>query len=204
MRYRASSKFRLSLAILCGVLLVLFSQTSVLANGRPTGPTTKSQSVNPMVTCSGSGCTGKNPYSTGCSSTGYPQNAWPLYVSYQAGQQSGQEYQDAYIPAATDGEELGWVQNYYSTACHSNWSVVTENEDLAITASIEGQSTRIYWWGHCNAGSCPSYIDSRGVRVYWWHSPMYYAPTESTAAYGNIDGYDNCLLQANNGICDHP
>lgn len=198
MRYCSSAKFRVGVAIFCGTLLLLLSQGSVLANGRPqTGP----QSVAPLVTCSGSGCTGKDPYSSGCASTGYAQNAWPLYVSYQADQKSGQEYQEAYIPFATDGGELGWVENYYSTTCKSNWSVVIENNDDAVTTSIEGQSTRIYWYSHCNAGAC-AYNSS--THEYWWHSPMYYAPTESTAAYGNIDGYDNCLLQANNGICDHP
>lgn len=196
MRYRASSKFRLSLAILCGVLLVLFSQTSVLANGVPTGPTTKSQSVNPLVTCSGTGCNGKDPYSTGCSATEYVQTGYPLYPSQ--GQSPNTKYNIAWIQSANGN--AGWVQNYYSTACQTNWAVVTDNSNGPIVASINGQTSRIYWWSSCGLSACPS--DGHGH--YWWRSPMYYAPTESTAAYGNIGGYSNCLLQANNGICDHP
>lgn len=124
MRYRASSKFRLSLAILCGVVLVLFSQSSVLANGGPTGPTTKSQSVNPMVTCSGTGCNGKDPYSTGCAATGYVQTGYPLDLSQ--GQNPNTKYDKAFIPSV--GVVIfGWVQNYYSTTCKTNWAVVTDN-----------------------------------------------------------------------------
>ena len=195
MRYHASLKLRVVAAILCAALFVLMTQGNALANGRPPAD---APSVSPLVSCSGSGCTGKDPYSTGCAATGYKQLGYPRDLSQ--GQQSNTRYDIAYIPARGD-VIFGWVQNYYSTTCKTNWSVVTENSDGAITASIEGQNSRIYWWSHCNLGAC-SYDSSTGR--YWWHSPMYYAPTEPTAAYGNLTGYDNCLLQANNGICDHP
>lgn len=195
MLYRASSKFGVSLAILCGVMLVLFSQSSVLANG---GPPPKVPTISPSVSCSGTGCNGKDPYSTGCAATGYVQTGYPLDLSQ--GQNANTKYDKAYIPHV--GEVIfGWVQNYYSTTCKTNWAVVTDNVETDITASIEGQNSRIYWWSHCNLGSCPY---NSSTQAYWWRSPMYYAPTEPTAAYGNLGGHENCLLQANNGICDHP
>lgn len=182
MRHRSSPKFRVAVAIFCGAILLLLSQGSVLANG---GPTSRTPSVTPLVTCSGSGCTGKDPYSTGCASSGYSLKAYPLYVA------RGQSVSDYYAYIQSASATLGWVQNYYSSTCGTNWAVVTSNSDATITASIDGQNSRIYWW-------------SRGTNTSSWHSPMYYAPSEPTAAYGDISGYSNCLLQADNGVCDHP
>jgi Protein of unknown function (DUF2690) len=163
--------FSRALAALFALALVFALSGTAFASGLPGHSRTGVQQAS--VNCSGTGCNGKDPYSSGCAATAVLQGT---------------------AVAIWNGAVIvGTVQIDWSTQCQTNWAEVRSTAGSStrqMEAQIVGLSHGIYYWAKCGSG-CTAY-----------HSQMYYAPNESVEADGQIIAIAtgvSCQTQGSNG-----
>jgi len=147
-------------------------------------PGRQAHAASLVAACSGSNCTGKDPYGEHCNTgTYYVVQSVPLLASDGSGRSGG------------------YLQLWWSDTCQTNWArVVVYGSTNAFqilasawTPGTKEQSTNCYIGSGCV---------SSGVNWVWW-SPMVYAPNNTPACVSGVArvslglGYSNIIFQSN-------
>jgi hypothetical protein len=90
-----------------GLLVAVALLTAILMSVSSSG-------TSLAVSCSGSGCNGKNPVTTGCNQNAYLAAHYPFYDNYG-------------IILSPFSNKSPYMNVYYSRSCGTNWVQVTSN-----------------------------------------------------------------------------
>lgn len=149
------TRLRSSVACALGLATLILGATMVVA------PTMASASPS----CSGSGCNGRDPYTSGCAQGAYEVTSAGRYLTNPYGGTNG-----------------SIVHLFWSPSCRTNWTVVTQRQSCSdiqgtrVVANVLNRSTG-QWVNYAyGAKTAPTYV---------WGN-MVYSPGPAQG-YGDID-----------------
>jgi hypothetical protein len=140
------------------LMTMLFLSSSPLTSAHQTTRSTAAASQADPINCSGTGCDGWDPYSSGCA------------------------YANAHLVQAAGSVITfsgGRVELWYSNTCQTNWAL-TYNQTGAFTGLLLAYALRQSDSKH--VGSTVVNVASNGIVI----SPMLYAPSAKVQACGQV------------------